>query len=338
MNAEGERRGAAHWARPYAARAEVDVLIPTAGRSAELAVALAGLAAQDRPGFRVVVSDQSDDAAGSKSPVVRAMIRVLRAQGRETVILRNLPRRGMAQQRQFLLEHATTPRVLFLDDDVWLEPGAIARLDAALTERECGFVGFAVQGLSYLDDPRPQERESFEAWAQGPVQPERIRRSSPGFERWKLHNAANLAHEAAERELFDDARLAYRIAWIGGCVLFDRAKLIDAGGFGFWHRLPAEHAGEDVVAQWRVMERSGGAGILPSSAVHLESPTTVVDRRTEASTIVFGEHGKASDPAGIRTEEKGRNDERHPEPHSGPEVPRRNRLPGEQGRRHRVRT
>jgi hypothetical protein len=36
------------------------------------------------------------------------------------------------------------------------------------------------------------------------------------------------------------------------------------------------------------MERYGAAGILPSGAVHLESPTTVRDRRVEARDVVFG--------------------------------------------------
>jgi hypothetical protein len=48
-----------------------------------------------------------------------------------------------------------------------------------------------------------------------------------------------------------------------------------------------DHAGEDVVAQWQVMELFGGAGILPSGAVHLESPTTVTDRRVEAYDVVL---------------------------------------------------
>lgn len=76
------------------------------------------------------------------------------------------------------------------------------------------------------------------------------------------------------------------MAWIAGCVLFDRAKLVECGGFDFWADLPPEHAGEDVAAQWRVMERYGGAGVLPSGAVHLESPTTVPDRRVQATEAV----------------------------------------------------
>jgi hypothetical protein len=37
------------------------------------------------------------------------------------------------------------------------------------------------------------------------------------------------------------------------------------------------------------MEMAGGAGILPTGAVHLESPTTVTDRRVEARDIVLAE-------------------------------------------------
>lgn len=61
-------------------------------------------------------------------------------------------RRGLAEQRQFLLDHATARYVLFLDDDVWLEPGALARMHAAIEELGCGVVGRAVRGLSHLDD------------------------------------------------------------------------------------------------------------------------------------------------------------------------------------------
>ncbi|WP_324014699.1 glycosyltransferase family A protein [Microbacterium sp. JZ37] len=330
------RRGAARWAlASQPAPPAVDVLVPTAGRTSALAVTLAGLAAQDDPAFRVIVSDQSPSAPVDADPAVRAMFRVLRAQGREVVLLRHLPRRGMAEQRQFLLDASRAPRVLFLDDDVWLEPGALERLDAALTESGGGFAGYAVQGLSHLDDVRPHEREAFEPWGPAGVRPERMRRGAPGFERWRLHNAANMAHEAADRGLDDDARLAYRIAWVGGCVLFERAELLAAGGFRFWRDLPAAHAGEDVVAQWRVMERAGGAGVLPSGAVHLEAPTTVVDRGTEASEIVFAGESAQQGPAGPERERREK-DERDAQPHPGAEVPGRHRLSREQGGHPRI--
>jgi hypothetical protein len=43
------------------------------------------------------------------------------------------------------------------------------------------------------------------------------------------------------------------------------------------------------------MEKFGGAGILPSGAVHLESPTTVTDRRVEAYTVVLQEEPNKAD-------------------------------------------
>jgi GT2 family glycosyltransferase len=291
------RRGAEAWGAAPGGPSEahdtgpppLEILIPTRNRPAELAATLAGLAAQDADDFGVIVSDQSDSVASWEHPAAQAMLRVLKAQGRRVAVHRRLPRRGLAEHRQFLLDQSAAPRVLYLDDDVWLAPEAIRTLHEALDETGCGFVGMAVLGLSYLEDRRPDELEPFEAW-DGPVQPERVDRESPAFRRWMLHNAANPAHLAAdlvhEGRLASGEWLAYRIAWVGGCVLYRRDALVECGAFEFWRDLPPAHAGEDVVAQWRVMERYGGAGILPSQAVHLESPTTVPDRDAEAGEVL----------------------------------------------------
>lgn len=288
MIATGSRRRSARWGEaPRPEEPVVDVLVPTAGRGAELGVTLAGLAAQDSPPFRVTLSDQGEPPASLDEPAVVAMVRVLRAQNREVRVRRHLPRRGMAEQRQFLLENASAPFVLYLDDDVWLEPDLLARLHAAILELGCGFVGSAVQGLSYLGDERAEERAVFSPW-NGPVAPERMRRDAPGFERWRLHNAANLVHLARDLALGPDEWLAYRIAWIGGCVLYRRDALLACGGFDLWDDVPDRLAGEDVTAQWRVMERFGGAGILPSGAVHLEAPSTLPEREGDAFDVVFG--------------------------------------------------
>lgn len=283
------RRWSGAWGRDAEVPAPlVDVLVPTAGRRAELAATLAGLAAQDDPPFRVIVSDQSDDAVAETDPTVLALLRVLEAQGRAPMVRRNLPRQGLAQQRQFLLELSSAPAVLYLDDDVWLEPGTLSRLHDALTSLDCGFVGSAVQGLSYLEDVRPHETEAFETWG-GRVDPERIRRGTAAFDRWPLHNAANLTHVAARLDLAEGDWDVYRVAWLGACVLYRRDALVASGGFDFWEQLPPEHSGEDVAAQWSVMERFGGAGLVPSGAVHLETPTTVMDRRVDAFDRLFAE-------------------------------------------------
>lgn len=281
------RRGAEAWAaptRPVGPR--VEVLVPTYRRPTELAVTLAGLAAQDDPPFAVIISDQSESEPPWGVAAVASMIRVLQAQGRPVQLHRHLLRRGLAEQRQFLLDQSQAELVLFLDDDVWLEPGTLPRMVDALDQLGCGLVGSAVQGLSYLDDERPGERTSFETWS-GPVQPERLRRGTPAFDRWPLHNAANLAHQAVGLQLEPGQWLPYKIAWVGGCALYRRSCLLEVGGFSFWPGLPVDHSGEDVAAQWRVMERFGGAGILPSGAVHLEAKTTLPVREVDAFDLVL---------------------------------------------------
>lgn len=288
------RRQARDWSTPLTPqRPQVEVLIPTSGRRSELAVTLAGLAAQDGPCFDVIISDQSDDHAMATEPAVTAMIRVLAAQGRPVQVHRHTPRRGMAEHRAFLLAHATAPLVLFLDDDVWLEPHQLAVLVEAIDELGCGAVGMAVQGLSFLPDQRPHQQVPFEAW-DGDVRPERIRPDSPAMARWSLHAAANLTHIAARTPIPAQGWLPYKVAWLSGCVLYRRQHLEDVGGFDFWPALPPHHAGEDVVAQWNVMEQYGAAGILPSGAVHLEAPTTITDRTIDAATAMFTTHPKPS--------------------------------------------
>ncbi|WFE38092.1 glycosyltransferase family A protein [Micromonospora sp. WMMD998] len=267
----------------------VDVLIPTRNRPAELAVTLAGLAAQEGvPGFGVVVSDQSDGDPAYAHPAAATMIRALRHRGHPVLLTRRLPRRGLAEHRSYLLSRSAADAVLCLDDDVWLEPGSLSRLVTALAELGCGFVGNAVHGLSYVDDVRPDTHRHYEEWP-GPPEPERIRPGTPEWQRASIHPAANLLHVTEKLGLPAGAWRAYKVSWIGGCVLYDRAKLVDAGGFDFWDRLPERHQGEDVAAQLAVLERHGGAGVLPSGAYHLESPTTVTERDVEAWEVVLNE-------------------------------------------------
>jgi GT2 family glycosyltransferase len=268
--------------------ATVDVLIPTYRRPAALAVTLAGVAAQTMRDFRVIVSDQTEpgDPAGAAedSREVRAVAGVLRMQGRTVELHRHLPRRGLAEHRQFLLDQVTAPYALFLDDDLVLEPDLLGRMLTALRLSGAGFVGSAVIGWSFTDDVRPHE-QAVEFW-DGPVTPETVRPGTPAWERWRLHNAANIHHIALKHRVTRENSRLYKVAWTGGCVMYDAAKLRAVGGFGFWTDLPSEHCGEDVLAQQRVMARFGGAGLLPSGAYHQELPTTVTDRRVDAPKVL----------------------------------------------------
>ncbi len=267
-----------------AAAPAVDVLIPTCERPAALAVTLASLCAQDFRDFRIVISDQTLDGDPLRNGEVSAVLRVLRLHGHEVCVHRHLPRRGMAEQRQFLLDQALAPFALFLDDDLILEPDVVGRMYRALREEGCGFLGCGVIGLSYLDDVRPHQQR-IELW-EGPVLPEQVQPGSQAWQRHTLHSAANLYHVQTRLGLTPATQRKYRVAWVGACVMYDSAKLRAVGGFGFWRDLPPEHCGEDVLAQLRVMARYGGCGLIPSGVYHQEVPTTVHERRIDAPHVL----------------------------------------------------
>jgi hypothetical protein len=232
----------------------------------------------------VIVSDQTEDSDPLQSGEVQAALRVLQAHGHTVQTHKHLPRRGLAEHRQFLLDQVTAPYAMFLDDDLILESWVISNLINSIRAEGCGFVGSAVIGLSFRDDVRPHQ-QIVEFW-DGPVQPETVRSGTPEWERYKLHNAANIYHVQQQLNLTPDHSRNYRVAWIGGCVLYDTAKLRSVGGFEFWQDLPHNHCGEDVLAQLRVMERYGGCGIMPSGVYHQELPTTIRDRSMDAPQLL----------------------------------------------------
>jgi glycosyltransferase involved in cell wall biosynthesis len=263
----------------------VDVLIPTRDRAGALAITLASLHSQGLRDFRAIVSDQSEPESVFEAPEVMAMLRIVAAGGRPVETHRHLPRRGLAEQRAFLLSRVTAPYCLFLDDDVVTEPDLIERLLRAIRREQCGFVGSALHGLSFVNDFRPHQ-QAIEFWETG-VAPETVALESPAWDRHHLHSAANLFHVQSRLGLARNQSRLYRVAWIGGCVLFDTEKLRAAGGFDFWTELPPEHCGEDVLVQLRVMQSFGGCGIIPSGAYHLELPTTVRLRHINAPFVMW---------------------------------------------------
>jgi len=269
----------------------LDVLLPTCDRPAALAVTLTALLAQDLP-LRVVVADQG---AGADDPLLLGVRRVLVHLGHLVEWHVRPERLGIAEQREFLLAQAVAQRCVLLDDDVLLAPGSLHRLSDALDQVGGGFVGMTLTGLSYLDDERPHEQVSYEPWS-GPVQPERVRKDGPAWERWRLHNAANPVHLARRHVPAGQPWVAYKVAWVAGCVLFHTEALREIGGFGFWPQLGPTGAGEDVAVQLAVMERRGGSGLLPSGAFHLEVATTLPDRTADGYDLLVAGPEQGSQP------------------------------------------
>ena len=266
--------------------ARVDVLIPTCNRKTGLAMVLASLLGQTFIDFDVIVADQTpEECAYLDSIEIQTAARALEYHGHRVRLLRNLSRRGMAQQRQFLLEQSNAPYLHYLDDDVLLEPQVMERMLGVLRHEGCGFVGCPATGLEYLHDVRPHQQH-IELW-DGPVRPEPFAPDTIPWERHKVNNAANPLH-LAERFAPDGETVRYKVAWVGGAnVLYDRAKLLDVGGFSWWERLPPAHAGEEVVVQFLLLRKYGGCGVLPSGTYHLGLPTNVPDRDRNA-TELFG--------------------------------------------------
>jgi hypothetical protein len=122
-----------------------------------------------------------------------------------------------------------------------------------------------VHGLSYLGQVRPAQ-ETIEFWDG------RVRRKPCG-------PAAGLgAASPAQRGQPVPRAVALKAGegdapatgWPGSAAACcSTRQAARRGGFGFWQRLPAQHCGEDVLAQLRVMERYGGCAILPSGAYHM---------------------------------------------------------------------
>jgi hypothetical protein len=252
----------------------VDVLIATYNRPESLIMMLTGVAAQTLRDLHVIVADQSDEPVGERQ-IILTLRRVIEARG-GVVEWHTRPQiHGIAEQRDFLLGRASAGAVLFLDDDVLMEPPVTERLLDTLRAEGCGFVGAFPAGLSHRDDVRPKQ-QILQPW-EGSVLPEVVEPGSPEWERWQLHRAANIYHVA--QLLAPGQRIRYKVAWIASCILYDRAKLLAVGGFSFWERLPRYHSGEEALVQNLLMRRWGGCGLLPSDTYYAQVPTAVLNER-----------------------------------------------------------
>ncbi len=258
--------------------ATVDILLPTCNRLSSLIMTLTGVATQTWRDIHVIVADQSEQPVENEQ-VLLALRRVIEVRGGSVEWHTRPQVHGIAEQRDFLLQRATADAVLYLDDDVLMEPEVVQRMLTTLQNEQCGFVGAFPSGLSHRHDVRPQQH-IIEYW-DGPVQPEVVEPDSPQWERWQLHRAANLYHVSLTVPPEQLPRM-YKVAWVASCVMYDRKKLLEVGGFSFWQRLPRWHSGEEVLVQNLLMRRWGGCALLPSLTWYSQVPTTVLN---DAGTV-----------------------------------------------------
>jgi hypothetical protein len=274
----------------------VDVLIPTTGPPASLGATLSSLANQRYPSFRVMATRPPLDEADE--PELSGLVRLLETGGHPVRFV-DAPAPGRDGGRaQALLDLAAAEYVLVVDDGIFLEADLLGRLVGGLRASGGALLGSSVVDLRFRDEHRPDE-EVIDFW-DGPVRPEEIRLDSRAWARRKVHRGANLQH-LRERLPRTRDRL-YRVADIGGCVLYDTARLRSVGGFrplGDHGRHPSMPLSTTSAAQLRLLDRYGGAGLFPSGAYRLTPVATELlswpPVRRDAATAVTGSPG----PAGV---------------------------------------
>lgn len=127
-------------------------MLPTCNRPLALTLTLASVALQEFTDLRLIVADQSATVQ-STQPSIAALIRVIEARSATTVEWHHRQQRhGIAEQRDFLLNRSNADAVLFLDDDVLMEPWVLGTLLTLLAREHCGFIGAFPSGLSFRDD------------------------------------------------------------------------------------------------------------------------------------------------------------------------------------------
>jgi hypothetical protein len=279
----------------------VDVLIPTTGSPASLGATLSSLANQRYPSFRVMATRPPLNAAAE--PELSGLAGVLEAGGHAVRFVDGQAAGRDGGRAQALLDLAAAEYVLIVEDGIFLDADLLGRLVGGLRASGGAFLGSSVIDLRFRDEHRPDE-EAIEFW-DGPVRPEEIGVDSRAWARRKVHRGANLQHL---RERLPRTRdRVYHVADIGGCVLYDTAKLRSVGGFrplGDRGRHPSIPLSTTSATQLRLLDRYGGAGLFPSGAYRLTpiatEPLSWPPVRRDALTAVTGSPGPAGAPSSGR--------------------------------------
>lgn len=140
-----------------AAEPRISLIVPTLGRSAELAEMFASMGRQTEEAFELIVVDQNDD-----DRVVPHVTRA-RENGLSVKHVRRTEK-GAAAARNAGVRHAVAPLIGFPDDDCWYEPDVIARVIAHF-DREPALT--ALVGHWVEEDPqglRPAETLDAAKW------------------------------------------------------------------------------------------------------------------------------------------------------------------------------
>lgn len=221
---------------------EMDVIIPTRDRAAQLAACLEALERQTFQGFRVVIVDDA-----SRTPVAVS-------ESPTRVVLRNDARAGPAASRNLGVAAGGAPLVVFLDDDTVPHPELLGR-HRAVFAREAGPV---VSIGPFL--PADGRLPPWDLWQADRLQREHERlRSGEAAPSWTHVYSGNVAVRREDFEAIggfdasfarqEDVDLGFRLDKHGCRFVFEWRAVVthDAKhSLDAWLRIPAASARYDV--------------------------------------------------------------------------------------------
>lgn len=230
MSARTEDDTGAARADERAAPPRLSVVICTKDRHVELAACLESLARQTRLPTEVVVVDASDVAPDRVVDAFRRRV----APACDVTLVRAQP--GLTRQRNIGLDAATGAVVLFLDDDVVLEPDYLAELVAVYERDREGRIG----GVGGAIVPDPTLRES------------RVQRALQRLFLLPAYGRGRVKRSGYPEYLLSP-RVETAVDFLSGCNMSFRREAL--AGLRFDERLDGYSHGEDLHFSYQVSRR-----------------------------------------------------------------------------------
>jgi glycosyltransferase involved in cell wall biosynthesis len=191
----------------------VSAILPTRNRAPILARFLESLAAQDTLPSEIVICDASEDDCTHE--LVKSSILLWQKRFGVDVIWRYIAanRAGLAPQRNQAVAAATQKFVWFLDDDIILEPGCLARLYEILDGDE-GVGGVTATLINEPYHPPGRATRALMRWFENGYERESYASACVGPGWTFLHDAAT------------DGPPLMRAEWLGGgCSVYRKCAL-----------------------------------------------------------------------------------------------------------------
>lgn len=148
------------------------IVIPTKNRRDDLLRAVGSVLQQSRPADELIVVDQSSNEAAREA--IETLLAEYQPLPFSVHYLRNTQLNGLTVAKNFAIDNSTSAFLLFIDDDIILEPNFLALLEVIYEQHDLDGVG----GITF----QPSEKGPLYHWVSlafrlGPFRDDRLRLS-----------------------------------------------------------------------------------------------------------------------------------------------------------------